>query len=141
MKQINLLAIALFFSIQATAQTKTENIVELLEVSGVKQNLRPMMRQMIAMIKTGSEFDEVPNEYWEEVTSEQNVNKMIELYIPIYDKHYTEKEIKDMIAFYKTETGRSMVKKMPALLQESMGVGQKWGIQIAEEVLEKMNKN
>ncbi|AZQ13147.1 DUF2059 domain-containing protein [Shewanella khirikhana] len=40
--------------------------------------------------------------------------------IDIYVKNLTEKEISDMLAFYQSETGQSMVKKMPAMTQESM---------------------
>lgn len=42
----------------------------------------------------------------------------------IYVKHYSDKEIADMLAFYASDTGRSMVAKMPAVMQESMMVTQ-----------------
>jgi hypothetical protein len=49
---------------------------------------------------------------------------MKEPMIQIYLKHYTEKEIKDVTAFYKTESGQAMIKKMPLVMQESMMVSQ-----------------
>lgn len=38
---------------------------------------------------------------------------------PLYDKFFTEKELADLIAFYKTETGKKVVVTMPKLFAES----------------------
>jgi len=34
-----------------------------------------------------------------------------EVYIPLYDKYYTESEIKDLITFYGTPTGKKVIEK------------------------------
>ena len=39
-------------------------------------------------------------------------------------KHYTEKEIEDIVAFYKSDSGQSMVKKMPAVIRDSLAISQ-----------------
>ncbi len=44
--------------------------------------------------------------------------------IDIYLKNYTEEEIQDMLDFYRSDTGRSMVEKMPGVMKESMTVSQ-----------------
>ncbi len=38
----------------------------------------------------------------------------------LYDKFYTETELKDIIVFYKTATGKKVIASMPKLLSESM---------------------
>lgn len=38
---------------------------------------------------------------------------------PLYDKFYTEQELKDILVFYATPTGKKMIKTMPALFAES----------------------
>lgn len=38
---------------------------------------------------------------------------------PLYDKFYTEQELKDLVAFYKTPTGQKVVSTMPQLYAES----------------------
>ncbi len=38
---------------------------------------------------------------------------------PLYNKYFTEKELADLIAFYKTETGQKIVTAMPVLFAES----------------------
>lgn len=56
--------------------------------------------------------------------------------IDIYVKHYSDKEITDMLAFYRSESGRSMVAKMPVVMQESMMVTQS----LAQPMLQKMQQ-
>ena len=56
------------------------------------------------------------------------------LIIPVYHKHFSHAEIKDMISFYETELGRKLIEVMPVLVQESMTVGQQWGQSIAPEI-------
>jgi len=45
---------------------------------------------------------------------------MEEIFYPIYDKHFTEQELKDLLAFYTSPTGKKAIQVMPDLLKESM---------------------
>ncbi|MEW6209522.1 MAG: DUF2059 domain-containing protein [Acidobacteriota bacterium] len=45
---------------------------------------------------------------------------------PLYDKYFTEEELKDLVAFYETPTGQKSIKVMPALFQESFQKAQEW---------------
>ena len=38
----------------------------------------------------------------------------------LYDKFFTEKELKDLIVFYRSETGKKSIQVMPELMAESM---------------------
>ncbi len=38
----------------------------------------------------------------------------------VYDKNFTDSELKDIIAFYKTPTGQKSLKQMPEVMRESM---------------------
>jgi hypothetical protein len=38
----------------------------------------------------------------------------------VYDKNFTDGELKDIIAFYKTPTGQKSLKQMPEVMRESM---------------------
>jgi hypothetical protein len=50
--------------------------------------------------------------------------KMKEQVIDVYMKYYTEKEITDMLAFYDSESGKSIIEKMPKVTHESMLITQ-----------------
>ena len=50
-----------------------------------------------------------------------NLNEMVDkIYIPIYAKHYDEDDIKALIAFYESPTGKKFVDTMPAITDEAM---------------------
>lgn len=54
--------------------------------------------------------------------------------IPLYDRHFSHQEIRDMIQFYNTDTGRKTIRVMPLLLHESMQLGQHWGESLGPEL-------
>ena len=56
--------------------------------------------------------------------------------INIYERHFTNKEISDMLAFYKTESGKSLITKMPVVMQESMQMSQQFAQNILPEIQE-----
>jgi hypothetical protein len=60
--------------------------------------------------------------------------------VPIYDKHLSEQDIKSVIAFYETPAGKRFVKVLPQLTQESMVAGQKWGMALAQKVVDRLQK-
>ena len=68
----------------------------------------------------------------------------MELIIPIYSRHLTHEDIKGLIVFYESPLGRKMTALLPAIAQESMQVGEQWGIEVAQKVqkrLEERRKN
>ncbi len=49
-----------------------------------------------------------------------NFSEIIEtVYLPIYDKYFSEEELREMLAFYRTPVGRRSIEVMPSLLQEA----------------------
>ena len=55
--------------------------------------------------------------------SEVDLVQMMEaIVIPIYSKHFTESELRDMISFYRTPTGQKMIRTMPDVVVESLGI-------------------
>ena len=54
-----------------------------------------------------------------------------EVFISVYDKHYTLEEIRDLITFYKTPTGQKSLKVSPQLMNDAM-------VQITERMVPKI---
>jgi hypothetical protein len=55
-----------------------------------------------------------------------------------YASHFTEAELKQALAFYKSPVGAKLVKVEPDILRQSMGYADKWAANMEEEVLAKM---
>lgn len=57
--------------------------------------------------------------------NELSWEKVEPMYIRLYRETFSEEEITGMIDFYRTPTGQAMIKKMPLLMQKTMGEMQK----------------
>jgi hypothetical protein len=58
------------------------------------------------------------------------VDELIDVMIPVYQKHLTKGDVDAMIMFYSTPTGQKLLKEMPAITAESM--------QAASGIIQKM---
>lgn len=59
---------------------------------------------------------------------------MHEMSYEIYHKYFSTDELKDVVAFYKTPTGRKMTKHLPQITQEAMLAGQQHAISIQPKI-------
>src|SRR5689334_20902731 len=52
----------------------------------------------------------------------------------IYASHFTEQELKEALAFYKTPLGKKLITEEPKALEESMKAADDWSRRLAAEV-------
>jgi hypothetical protein len=52
----------------------------------------------------------------------------------IYASHFTEQELKDVLAFYRTPLGKKLIAEEPKALEESMKAADDWSRKFAVEV-------
>lgn len=64
--------------------------------------------------------------------------QLINMILPVYQKHLTEADLKGIIAFYETPVGKKYAEKTLLITQESMLAGQEWGKKIGEKVTDKL---
>jgi hypothetical protein len=53
----------------------------------------------------------------------------------LYASRFTEQELKDVVAFYKTPLGKKMTEEEPKVIDQSMSLAQNWGNKLSEEVI------
>jgi len=56
----------------------------------------------------------------------------------VYASRFTEKEIKDLLAFYQSPLGRKLTAEEPKALDQSMTYAQDWARRLSDEVVTKM---
>jgi uncharacterized protein len=56
----------------------------------------------------------------------------------IYASRFTEQELKDTLAFYRSPLGRKLLVEEPAILDQSMRNAQNWANRLSEEVIIKI---
>jgi hypothetical protein len=126
----------------ANAQEKTrqELAEELMTLTNAKQNIEQSFAQIKQMMVSQIQKMATPageagaakeklaqemNQMMDLIGKELSWDNMKDDYINLWADVYTDQELKDIIAFYKTPSGQAMVKKQPELMKRSMEVSQK----------------
>jgi hypothetical protein len=55
-----------------------------------------------------------------------------------YATHFTEQELKDILAFYESPTGKKLLQEQPKVVNSSMQFAQDWANKLSTEVTSKM---
>ena len=116
-------------------------MAKFLDNNGSEESYQSAIDQIFDMYAV--QFAEVPKEYWDRIKKEMKeigISELQELLVPVYAKHFTLEDLKAINAFYETPIGKKLGEKTPILTAESMQVGQTWGMQLANRILEKMEK-
>ena len=138
-------------SLAIVANTLADNSRSLAEEILMITDTRNVLNQMVMQIKnmqeqqfSRMELTEIQQkeatEFIEKSTNfmltEMNWEKMKEDYITIYTDVYTEKDLTDLLTFYKSPIGKKFVEQQPLLVQKSMEVGQKKLLKIIPKLQE-----
>jgi uncharacterized protein len=88
----------LAFNANAQADSKEKLIKEMLELSGAKKMALQTMEMMIGSFK--KRMPTVENNFWDEFMKQADNDDLVNMIIPVYAKHFSENEVKELIAFY-----------------------------------------
>ena len=64
-------------------------------------------------------------------------NELLDMIAKTYAKHFTEAELKDIVAFYKTPAGKKMVAQEPIAIKQSLDAAQEWAAAFSDTVLQR----
>jgi hypothetical protein len=63
--------------------------------------------------------------------------ELLDLVAKIYAQHFTEAELKDIVAFYKTPAGKKMLTQEPIAINQSLTAAQDWANEFSDTVLQR----
>lgn len=130
--------LAAFQISHAQETTMREDIRMFLELTGSADLGIQVARQMMSSYH--QIYPDVPAVFWDEFIESIRPEDLTNLVIPIYEKHFTQDEIRELIAFYRSPIGTKMISVLPQLTQESMQAGQEWGTKIGEDLLQRLEQ-
>ncbi len=107
----------------------------MLELNGSKESYDMVFEQIVTQMKYS--MPNVSDENWAKVKEDvfdKQITELNKKLVPIYKKHFTLDEIKNIVAFYQTETGKKLAQKNGVIAQESMAIGQQWGMQLGQAI-------
>jgi uncharacterized protein len=108
---------------------KTSSMLKQMVVAQI-QKIKPAPEDSAAQAKVTSFMEKT----MDLVSHEMSWDKVKDEYITVYAETFTEQELKDIIAFYKTASGEALIKKQPEVMRRSLELSQKMMGQIMPKV-------
>lgn len=108
-----------------------ESILELIRVTKSDSLGEQMMNDMIEQYKKLG--TKIPDAFWDGLRGKFNTSDIIELVVPIYQKHLTEEDVQGLIEFNSSPLGQKVVDVMPRITAETVEVSMKWGYELGLE--------
>jgi uncharacterized protein len=103
-------------------------------VSGVIERAKGAFLQMNPMV--GKDLNEVAAKLHAEYGP--RVTEVREIIVKAYAASFTEQELKDVLAFYKTPLGRKLIDQEPKIFETSSRLTQEWVDKFSEEIINKI---
>ena len=113
-------------------QTKNDDIITLLKITGTDKLAEQVMDAMVPQFQ--QLVPDIPIAFWDKFREKLDIDSLLNACIPAYDKYYTHDEIKQLLAFYQSPLGKRMIEITPLLTQDTMAIGQKWGERLGQDI-------
>jgi hypothetical protein len=126
---------------QTVSPAYKETLIKMMRVTGSEATYKAVVDQMVANFRV--QKPEVPAGVWIEFGSfftKTAFTDIVELLLPIYQKHFTEEDLKATIAFYETPAGQKLALESPMVVRESMQAGQQWGQKLGADFAKKLQE-
>lgn len=111
---------------------KVADIRRLLDLTGTRDMVDGMKSSMLEQFRRNAPG--MPDGMLTELMTELKADDLVESMIPVYSKHFTSADIKQLIAFYQSPFGRKVLREMPQIITESNEVGARWGEGVVQRV-------
>ncbi len=137
MKNLFFILVLLLGTITVNAQTSDyeKDLMKLMEVNGSSENYDLVYDQLVTQFKMMK--PNVPQDFWNSAKTEvfdkeiASLNKQL---VPVYQKHFTQDEIKQLIEFYTSPLGEKLTTGTNKIAQESMQISQTWSMGLATKL-------
>ena len=132
-------------------ESKRQDVLRLLDLTGAfrigQLFSSTIVRQMTDALRSARPdipadvMDMLPKAVDEVIAAEMTAaGGFADLVVDVYQRHFTHEDVRGLIAFYETPLGRKLSAELPAMTQESMQAGMKWGVSIAPKIQERVKQ-
>ena len=130
---------------QKPSAAAIETAKEIVAIKGAANMFDPLVAGVIEQGKTmfetqnpalGKDLNEVAAKLRSEL--QPRLKEVTDQIAVLYASRFTEKEVKDILAFYNSPVGQKMITEEPKALETSMAFAQDWAVKFSDEVLAKM---
>jgi len=136
------ICLALIPSVRADDTGKRNTVNELIQLFEFDKTIESMNVEILRQIETDmrQQFPDVDDTTLAAAASivrEETApmdGRLVEYVGDLMARYYTEKELRDVLAFYKSETGRKSIKLMPKISEETGKLVREWGMPMQKRI-------
>lgn len=127
-------------SVQTKGQPKIDpakeaDIRRLLDLVGTRTIAMRTIAEMTTTVRPVLASSLPPGEYRDKLidlffarfNEKADAQHIVDLAVPVYDRHFSHQEIKGLIQFYQSPLGRKAETEVPAIMGELRVAGEEWG--------------
>lgn len=119
-------------------QAKRADIRKLLKLMGSARMGVQATEQLVRTYQIA--LPQVPPSFWRQLSAQITEDALIELIVPIYDRHLSHDDVRALLTFYASPAGQRFLKAMPEIQHDSHVAGQRWGVQLTRQIEEQVKK-
>ena len=143
-KRILLSALMFIGCLSAFGQVNEEykkTLKKVFEVTGSEKTYEVAIKQIFTAYK--QQFPSVETRMWDELEKEfqkTSLSSLTDLLVPVYSKYMTIEDLQELIKFYETPVGKKYAQNVPFITQESIQIGQQWGMKLGQDIEKKIKE-
>ena len=116
-------------SITAQDDAYSKDILKMLSINGSSGTYDVIYTQLVSGMKM--QKPGVPQDTWDKIKTEvfdKQIEELNKKMIPVYKKHLSHAEVKEIIAFYESPAGAKLAEQTPKITQASTQMSQQWAM-------------
>jgi uncharacterized protein len=132
---------------QQTSVAAVQTAREIVKVTGATTLFNPLIPGVVEQAKNlflqqnpglGKDLNEIAVQMRADLAPRmEELNAQV---AKLYATHFTEAELKDLLAFYKTPVGMKLITEQPKVGEEGLRFAQDWANQLSDQVIGKMRE-
>jgi uncharacterized protein len=130
---------------QAAAQSaasgeggKTALIRQILDVTHAADQVVGAIEATVPAQRAGN--PRIPALFWDRFLVQARARRVefLDSLVPLYSRTFEVAELEALLQFYRSSLGQRLLDTQPALMRESVQIGQRWGARIGAEIGEQL---
>lgn len=125
---------------------KDSDIRSLMELTGARDQMQDAVansteqyrEKLLATVPNNDKGQAFVTAFADSYQKKFDVDELTEQLVAIYDKHYTDDEIKTLLQFYGSPVGQKVAAEMPKIAREMQAASRTTGLKAAKEALQEV---
>ena len=129
------------FAVKAQADSFDSDIMKMQLVNGSNASVNALFPRIVAQLKQSKpDLSDAQMAAMKMDVFDVEVASLNEQLIPVFKKYYTQSEVKEIIAFYKTTVGKKLAETTPKIMMDQMQLTQTWAMGLMSKMQTYLDK-